>query len=640
MRGGLGMEQGRHDLVDGIEAELNTWRRTPFDRLLQRRVALPALAALVKDTSADNSKTGTLEEIRALLTAVVTAVEGAAAPSDTVGSATLVDNPRVIREVFGLTARSKNASAQNRQQLAGEAVASSSSWHTIRKHSAAHVERLAAWIISYVRSTAAVLEKPKRPDRIPARENGLDWLRSTYRELTTSPQKLFMLWGVAGMGKTTLAQQFADELGPEERTGFIRVGRRGLYEEDVRRILLLEGHDVTGWTDEQCQPFFRVVAQQLKHIRLLVLDDVKDADDVTSLIPKGCNVPVLVTARERIHFGTVLEGPEPSAWQILPLSRADSVTYLTDQVPGLDEGDAAKLAYIAGGHAETLSQVCRYLSSTEAVSAKELISELSLSTSNAVHGLSEIQGVPESLATVVRGLFQQVPERGLGWGILACMAWTSAGGVHQEIFVEEMVEKWFMRPSRFQMNAALSQLQRLGLIIWKWDCIGVPKLTLEVLRDLLIDSYDEVLRVYEELVSAPQDETSSGYLRILRQERNDVRRLDDALAEHLRNTNERKPALLCLDSSSWALYVGLNSRRLRVVTLYNITPSGMRALGPRTRRWEFVPEGDLEPIVAATRAYFTLVYAGGMKRRTPEARAELQARLDAIDKADPKALWN
>ncbi|MGW2120154.1 AAA family ATPase [Streptomyces sp. NPDC001758] len=407
------MTQGRRDSFEGIEGELDTWRKTPFDRLLQRREALPELSALVTESSGDDSKAGTLEEIRAFLIAAVAAVEGAEAPSDMTDSA-LVDNPRAIREVFGLTPRSKNASTKNREELAGEVVTPVRSGHTVRKNSAAHVERLTAWINSYVQSTVTILEEPRRPDRIPARENGLDWLRSTYRELTTIPQKLFMLWGLAGTGKTTLAQQFADTLGPEERTGFIRVGRRGLYEEDVRRILLLEGHDVTGWADGQCQALFRVVAQQLKNVRLLVLDEVQAADDVTSLIPNGCSVPVLVTARERIHFGAVLKGPEPPSWQILPLSRAQSAAYLIDQVPGINKDDAAKLSYIASGHAETLTQICRYLSSPEAVTTEELISELSLGTSNAVHGLSEIHGIPESLVMVVRHLFQQVPDRGLG----------------------------------------------------------------------------------------------------------------------------------------------------------------------------------------------------------------------------------
>ncbi|MFD8943318.1 MULTISPECIES: ATP-binding protein [Streptomyces] len=634
------MAQGRHNSFGGIEGELDTWRKTSFDRLLQRREALPELSALVTRSSRDNSKAGTLEEIRALLIAAIAAVGGGESPTDLADSAARVSSPRVIREIFGLTSRSKNASTENRQKLAGEAVACGE--HTIRKLNTAHVQQLAIWVNSYGRSTAAPLDKPKRSDhRIPAREVGLDWLRSTYQQLTTSPQKLFMLWGVAGMGKTTLAQQFADTVGPEERTGFIRIGRRGLYEEDVRRILLLEGHDVTGWADGQCQALFRVVAQQLKHVRLLVLDEAQTADDVTFLIPKGCNVPVLVTARERVHFGTVLKGPEPPSWQIMPLSRADSVTYLISQIPGITKDDATKLAYIAGGHAETLSQVCRYLSSPEAVAADELISELSLGTSNAVHSLSEIHGTPESLAMVVRHLFQQVPDRGLGWGVLACMAWTSPDGVHWESFVEEMFGQWFGSPPRLHMDAALAQLQRLGLIMRKWDCIGIPRLTLEVLRDLLIESYDEVLCVYEDLVSATPSEqdTTSDYLWSLRQERSDTQSLDMVNAEFLNNSHERKPVLLCLDRFSWALFVSIASRKARLVTLYNLAPTGMRVLSPRTRRWEFIQDSDLESMAAATKAYFSLIYTESMKRRTPEGQKKLNDAMRQIE-AGPIISWD
>ena len=119
----------------------------------------------------------------------------------------------------------------------------------------------------------------------------------TYRRLAITHGGLFLLWGLAGMGKTTLARQFAYEIGPEKLTGFIRIGRRGLYEEDIRRILRTEGHDTSSWSDEHCQALFRTVARKFRTIRLLILDDPHSESDISALIPESSNVPVLVTSR-------------------------------------------------------------------------------------------------------------------------------------------------------------------------------------------------------------------------------------------------------------------------------------------------------------------------------------------------------
>ncbi|MGW2120153.1 hypothetical protein [Streptomyces sp. NPDC001758] len=222
------------------------------------------------------------------------------------------------------------------------------------------------------------------------------------------------------------------------------------------------------------------------------------------------------------------------------------------------------------------------------------------------------------------------------------MTWTSPGGVHWESFVEEIFDQWFARPPRFQLDAALAQLQRLGLIIRKWDCIGIPKLTLEVLRDLLIESYDEVLRVYEDLVSVlPSDSAdSTNYLQILRRERDYVRPQGQLLALALRNTHEREPVLIMLDRYSWALFVSLAGQELRVVTLYNVTPSGLRMLSPLSRRWEPAQGNHAQQLAFATSAYFRLARRGTMKRYTPEGQAKIQAELDAIDESEAKTAWD
>src|ERR1051326_4770189 len=115
------MEPVSSNLLESLEAELDTWRKTPFDRLVKRRDPLPALRAAVRSTREGDQKQVRLDDIRTLLISIVAVAETIQSAGVASSSMGMVSNPAVIRGIFGLTGSSKNATTRQRQEFAGHA---------------------------------------------------------------------------------------------------------------------------------------------------------------------------------------------------------------------------------------------------------------------------------------------------------------------------------------------------------------------------------------------------------------------------------------------------------------------------------------------------------------------------------------
>jgi hypothetical protein len=597
---------------ESLASELDVWRKTPFDRLVVRRWHPPVLTAAIARASQASASAVRVLHVRAVLIAVVTAAEKqhfAGTPPRGEGA---ISSPAVIREIFGLTRDSKNATARQRQELAGHAVGRGISWHTIRKYNQAYVDQLVTWTLDYLDgldSQPVAVSKSKEQTAFIDRQDDLDWLLTTHRQLVASGG-LFLLWGLIGSGKTTLAQQFATQVAPEKFVGFIRLGRRGLYEEDIRRILQTEGHDTSSWSDAHCQALFRTAARKLSTIRLLILDDARSESDISALIPDGSIVPVLVTTRERLRVTRLPSNTQPPARQLFPLTTEKSETFLRNQIPGLDAITASELAKILGGHAETMHHVVRYLTTNDAMSPEILLEELGRSTHRTLADLTEVLEVPSGLPLIVKQLYCQLADDPFSNAILTSIIWTNSSGEQPRDLIIEVVSELLHRPSALELHAAMHRLERLSLLTRSDTSLALSRLTCQILRDLLIYTREPVLVAYERVIAAPVTGTKlTNLVQILRQEYDFLRSLRPILVEALGTVQAPPPALVALDDSNWALFTTSSTGR-RQVEMYRTTPHTLLRLRPGAAGWDKTTGDDASRIIELTSGVYPTIKAG------------------------------
>ncbi|MEC3979643.1 hypothetical protein [Amycolatopsis sp. H20-H5] len=617
------MDQAENDLLDSLEAELNIWRGATFDQLIKRRDEFSALTACVRRSRLEEQKPVGLEDVRSLLIRAVAAAADAQPADVPAGSTGRISNPAVIREVFGLTARSKNANVEDRHVNAGEAEGLDHSPHTIRQDIRQYVEQLATWIRSYFGDDrpGAAHGYHAGPTAPVVRDADLAWLRSIYKELVQRGGGLFQLWGVAGIGKTTLARHFASQIGPDKIIGSIRMGRPGLFEDDIRRVLHLEGRESSAWTDEHCRTVFRQAARSLRHVRLLVLDDVSDPNDVTALIPSDVCVPALITGRERLRFSSEVDEPprKPPAWRVRSLTSAQSVELLRSQAKNLDIDAAEKLAYAVGGHPESLAHVSHYLRQADAVPATELLEELSQQPRQTLIGLTEHLGVPSCGPMVIERLVEQVDRTSLAYALLVCLMWSNDTGQQPRSFLLELVtELRGEHLSPLATDMALRQLERLGLIGYTASSVGMSRLTCQILRDIRIETCEPVLLAYERLVSVPPtDSPDTDLLSRRRYNYHLARPVHPTWAEGMDSRYIVEPVFFFLDMRDCALFFTDEQGRRRA-GIYRATPGAIQFLSPYSASWETVlkeslattPDIHSHPLAAAARQYFRVLAEG------------------------------
>jgi hypothetical protein len=465
------------------------------------------------------------------------------------------------------------------------------------------------------------------------RDDDIAWLHATYRDLVQKDGGLFQLWGIAGIGKTTLAMQFADQVEPQGVIGVIRIGRRGLSENDLRHVLRLEGYDESAWSDEYCLTKFRVVVRQLRCIRLLIFDGVEDATDVIGLIPNGACIPVLITARERLRFPGDANAQlrAPSARRVRTFSDEQCDLLLRRHLVDLDDETVDALGEAVGGHPESLMHIVHCLMLDD-VTPTSLLEDLSRRPRQALIDMMNALDVQDCAANAIEKLLRQLDPSSLAYTILICLIWAEEFGQLPRSFLLALVSAFRNeQPSLLALRAAFGQLEQLGLLGQTGDFVAMSRMTCQVLRDLLIESYASVMLAYERVVAAPLDDQAlpMSLLNTCRLEYDLARPLRLKLANDLDNTHEQAPALICIDKRNWALLVTGNSSGIRYVTMYRVTPGALLALGPRNpREWEIIPNEDCQGILDAVRYYYELMYEEWKKRRN---RAGLNAPLPITD---------
>ncbi|MEV1116152.1 hypothetical protein AB0I91_13855 [Actinosynnema sp. NPDC049800] len=519
-----------------------------------------------------------------------------------------ITSTRVIREVFGLTRDSKEASTRVRQEIAGQASGHGLTWHTIRKHSEVYVEQLSAAIRATL-STLWSADAPtgSAPGVIP-RPDELAWLHATYREALAGGGGVITLWGLDGAGKSSLVKRFASEIAPSGAFGFIRLGRRGLFEEDVRQVLRLEGVDTTSLSDDRCQALFRTTAVRFSAVRLLVLDDAQKEGDVSALLPHGSNVPVVVTAPRR------LLQTEPGRFrQLGHVTVSDTAAYLRQELPHVGEETAHRLAKVLGGHVESMHHVVRYLSGQPAVDANAFLGEIIQGASQVLEDLAEVIDAPRSLPSIVRELYGAVHEDALANAILITVVWTANSGERPTELVVEIVRKLGHAPTELQLRAAVLRLERVGLLTSTATSLAVPRLTARILREFTVGDREPVLVAYERAIAVPPEVGGGSLLNILRWEYQFLAEHRVAVATALGNRQAPLPALIALDASDWALLMTDADGR-RTAEMYRTTPESLLRARPSAPGWEVV-DAQHRKLVAGLASKVYPAIADGWTRR-------------------------
>ncbi|QQQ75457.1 hypothetical protein IOD16_30870 [Saccharothrix sp. 6-C] len=522
-----------------------------------------------------------------------------------------ITSMRVIREVFGLTRDSKEASTRVRQEIAGQASGHGLTWHTIRKHSQVYVEQLS----TAIRATLSTLGAADAPmgstsgGLIP-RPDDLAWLHAAYREALAGGGGVITVWGLDGAGKSSLTKRFASEIAPSGAFGFIRLGRRGLFEEDVRQILQLEGVDTTSLSDDHCQALFRTTAVRFSAVRLLVLDDAQKEGDVSALLPHGSNVPVVVTAPRRL-----LQTDPGRFRQLGHVTVSDTAAYLRQELPHVGEETAHRLAEVLGGHVESMHHVVRYLSSQPAVDANAFLGEITQGASQVLEDLAEVIDAPRSLPSIVRELYGAVHEDALANAILTTVVWTANSGERPTELVVETVRKLGHAPTELQLRAAVLRLERVGLLTSTATSLAVPRLTARILREFTAADREPVLVAYERAIAVPPKAGEGSLLNILRWEYQFLAEHRVAVATALGNQQRQLPALIALDASDWALLMTDADGR-RTAEMYRTTPESLLRARPSAPGWEVVDAGHRRLIAGLASKVYPAIKAGWQSKQS------------------------
>lgn len=202
-------------------------------------------------------------------------------------------------------------------------------------------------VVEHVYSTAftvppaaAVLVPRQLPSAAPyfvCRESELDALDQAAR--TGSP---LLLTGPAGVGKTTLAVQWAHRVASDFPDGQLYVNLRGLSAAEVLRGFLgaldVPGDRVPDGLDNQAALFRSLLAGKRM---LIVLDNVRDAAQVRPLLPGTSTCQVLMTSRDQLLGLIARDGVHPVLLD--PFSADEARTFLALRL-GTERVDAEPVA--------------------------------------------------------------------------------------------------------------------------------------------------------------------------------------------------------------------------------------------------------------------------------------------------------
>jgi tetratricopeptide (TPR) repeat protein len=233
---------------------------------------------------------------------------------------------------------------------------------------------------------------------VPARNpafTGRGALLAGLRERLTSGDRALVqaMHGLGGVGKTSLAVEYAYLFAGQYDLGWwINADQAALIAEQVAALGV-----AAGWVgaDTPVTAAAQAVMGRLRTLPmwLLVFDNVEDPAAVHAWVPNGPG-HVVITSRRSGFTGIAV----PVGVDVF--TRDESVAFLREQVPGLDEGDSGRLARALGDLPMALAQAAGLLAETR-MTVAEYLDELGQHAGELLDDRVPA-GYPASLAASVR----------------------------------------------------------------------------------------------------------------------------------------------------------------------------------------------------------------------------------------------
>jgi hypothetical protein len=625
-----------------LTGELEIWRKRMVRRLTPARDHFPELYRLA--TGTEHAPSGwTARDYPPIRTFLIQALDHA---EQTRNGAQPIDayNTEVLRRVFGLTDDTANATVRERQQSAAGLIPDLYTHYEMTEPEVrgqqieALIDASRSW---HSARQAAQHPTPKQPQssgrdasaRLIGRAADLEWLAQSRNQLK-DVGGLFGIWGLDGIGKTALAEQFAWTIGPE-RTATIHVGQPGHYAEDLRSALTKAGHAVPDASPEQYEAAFRRHASNLGDLWLLILDGVTGGDDLDRLGVDKARIPMLAVARERITAGHADGRDGATSWRhIGPLDPKASLHLMTQHLPdfeglpGASKEDLEALAALMGGHAATLEAVSRLLPELSEQDVGELLTQVgrtpgeSLASLTRFTGDRELRIVAKPLSWIIRNKLTQLADDTVARTVLTVVVACSDSGRLLREFLDPVVPDLLGRTlwSR-ELEFAFDRLAQMGLVTVTGDEVSTGRLVCHLARYEVLDQAVKALLAYERVVAVPASPWTPVNYQL-----NYRRRLYEIASGYGRSreaiqadpTNSR---LVLVDENYFAHYI-TGADGIRRVTLFRLLPMvGPLRLSGLQDGWVLMDEVEyddtLEPMLEG---FFDPVFSAALDPAALEAK--------------------
>ncbi|GAA3931326.1 hypothetical protein Aau02nite_56870 [Amorphoplanes auranticolor] len=197
---------------------------------------------------------------------------------------------------------------------------------------------------------------------------------------------IFVLSGVAGVGKTALATDWAHRISDRFPDGQIYLDLKG-FGEDVQpldpsgalgrllRLLRIPAEHIPADKDERASLYRRVLAERRI---LVVLDNAHDAAQIRPLLPGAPASVTIITGRDPLHSLVIHDGAVPVILDVL--DESDSLELLYSRIGRVAEdfesADAVDLVRHTGGLPLALAIVAARIQSHTGASITELAGEV------------------------------------------------------------------------------------------------------------------------------------------------------------------------------------------------------------------------------------------------------------------------
>lgn len=166
-----------------------------------------------------------------------------------------------------------------------------------------------------------------------------------FRELVNNGEKLIVLVGQPGMGKSTLAHELIMEMAAEmvpvdTPVVKIRVESAGIDLSDLQAALSASKIDSSGIVIQDARAILAHLLCCDQAPQFVILDNLRSADELNNLLPLSTRSVVVATCR--------IEGSMPPAncqfMRVRKMRTTEAILMIRSRPPHLEEGDAEKLA--------------------------------------------------------------------------------------------------------------------------------------------------------------------------------------------------------------------------------------------------------------------------------------------------------